>query len=245
MSTEKLQVLITKHSNEHCFIGFGNPDSKILIIGKEPALRKELQEVDNVTVLENIRRWEEYLHGEKNLPTLNNTEWKDVPFNEMRKYFNPARPFWGQLKKRNRVMPDSNEYHGNNGGTSTTWYWYQRVMDGVRGVATNRIDKVDFYNDCFITELSDVSKAYSNCGRREDTLISIQKRIELLKEPFFQDFPIVVAACGNYLDVLKGQFDIDVEKIFPNSMVIRARQLSMNVKLEEISRIISELKANL
>lgn len=235
MSKELLHQFIKNHSNENVFIGFGNPDSKVLIIGKECALKKENIDVDEVAVIENKNRWEEFLSGNKEI-----IDWKDVPRNEMRRYFNPSKPYWKQLNIRYRKLKNK-ESNNDNGGTSSTWCWYQRIFDSLLNPPAVKSPEINFFDNCFITELSAFSKAYSKDGSKTLTEQSIQERLILFREPFFQSFPIVIAACNGYVN----KYHLNMRELFPNSEVIPSNQLSMFVKIDEFNTMVENVRKSL
>lgn len=235
MSKELLHPFIENHSNENVFIGFGNPDAKVLIIGKECALKIENCDVDKVAVVENKNRWEEFLSGKKEIK-----DWKDVPREEMRRYFNPSKPYWKQLNKRYRRLKNK-QSDNDNGGTSSTWCWYQRIFDNLLNPPTVKSKEIDFFDNCFITELSPISKAYSKDGNRSLTKQSIQERITLFREPFFQSFPIVIAACNGYVN----KYHLNMRELFPNSEVIPSDQLSMFVKIDKFNNMVENVRMSL
>lgn len=66
----------------------------------------------------------------------------------------------------------------------------------------------------FITELSQIHLPYSNTADEElktARINSIDQRKELFKKDFFQNFPIVIMACGHYPTK---EFNFDIEDIF-------------------------------
>lgn len=203
--------------NNETFIGFGNPNSKILIIGKECSV--EIPELNQITNIENSTRWKEWIKNGKQ-----DKNWEDVPYDEesWKMFFDPSHPFRGELNKRRRKLKNGKW----NGGTSPTWCWYQKLLEHIRNIEEPS-KTIDFYNYCFLTELSAVSKKYSHDGDKKETIASIITRKSLFENDFFQSFPIVIAACKGYLN------NIDLKSTFPNSKVIISRQLSMNVSYKE------------
>ena len=75
--------------------------------------------------------------------------------------FHPRAPFYGQrfvIEKRNK---DGKIISGK-GGTSSTWYNYQKLINIIRGQgklsSQANITTIDFYEDCFITELNELCR---------------------------------------------------------------------------------------
>ena len=92
--------------------------------------------------------------------------------------YNPYYPYYRQKYK---ASPK-------NGGTSRSWYFYQKLVDTIYGV-TIRHDYIDFFNNCF----------------------TVKERINhLFPHSFFQSFPIVIMCCGHYVD----DFGIRPDKLF-------------------------------
>ena len=223
----------------HDFIGFGNPEADILIVGKECALDSSditAVSIDKVTNKENCERWIEVLPpNQKEL-----VNWMDVPYgeSEWRRSFNPRFAFWGQRFMCNRKSPKHPDKELT--GTNRTWYNYQKLICRMfPDKAIQHGDPLNFQDLCFITELSSVSKRMSYEGSRTETQDSIRKRLEEFKEPFYQSFPVVIAACEGYLRSMH----IDIKEIFPEAIV--CRQLSMNVSDEELDRIAAEVALQL
>lgn len=180
------------------FIGFGNPNAKILIIAKEASIDKKDEQYTR-EIKNNIDDWH------KNIDESFSQE--DVCKWDCDEEFNPLYPYKGRLNKICRRNED-------NGGTSATWYNYQKLVDKILKRPKN--EYIDFLEHCFITELSTEVRPYSG-GYSEATQRSIDIRCkELLSDDFFRSFPIVIVACGHYLDM----YNIDLEKIF-NQKYIR------------------------
>lgn len=174
---------------KHCidnqlFIGEGNPNAKILIIGKEiggsnPKTIDDIVNNSNYDIQRNIESWTN--HAGYQLHAI-----KTDVFN-----------------------------HGRN----PTWTNYQKLISQIINHDLGR-DNYDFLDYCFITEMSDIHIPRSNFSDTLSTnehrqlgklrIESIQKRTELFKMQFFQKFPIVIIACGNYVK----DFKIDIESIF-------------------------------
>lgn len=206
--------LLTKEYNEsNSYLGLGNPDSKILIIGKECSTADE-------GFLQNTKKWRE-------MPPETVEDWFDKPWNWQG--FHPRTPFLGQLFVRER---------GNNHGTSNTWMAYQKFINFVLPIQDRTIEKqpLNFYDHCFLTELS------CNCmplSRKNDiTRKSIAERLGtngVLQHPFFKKFPVIVCAFYHYFDWYN---DIPIIKSFDDDKLgIRYHFERMIVPVEAYNKL--------
>lgn len=225
------------------YIGTGNPEANILIIGKEAAI----DEVEGKGKMQHIREF-----------TNNIANWaRDVDKNQIDvEYWNgfnysPKYPYKGQLYKVDRNL---------NGGTSRTWYNYQKLYNLIFDKVGNQ--KIDFHEGIFITE---VNSSPSKLTHQADTS-SVQSRKAFIRDStFFQSFPIVIVAGLGYFEISKDRNEImdvfglkTVEKRCAvnkksqaywihhsddkTKLLINTRQLSMNVSdalLQEIAEEVS------
>lgn len=174
----------------NAYIGQGNPDAKILIIGKEHGF-------DNVEqrVLEIEKNW---------------CQWKQ--------FINEIDPTEAGYSPRYCYANRGQEFRrgAHNGGTSDTWLVYQEIINALiphQMIDGERAKKLDFFNYSFITEFSTANRPNNNNISPSDIMStdnSIKKRIQLLSSEFFRSFPIVFLCCGKYFD----EYHIDFEKIF-------------------------------
>lgn len=232
-------LLANEQWKDH-YIGLGNPNAKILIVGKECAINtKSNKEEDimlnNITYLQNYQQWKN--NADNNILEVNKWNPHDIYYDY--NLYNPLHPFYGQLYKPLRTKKDGTK----NGGTSSTWYNYQKLINYYRIRKGIPIDDscVDFFRDCFITELNELCRPNNNnltSTECYDTEMSVRSRFELICiTPYFQSqFDTVILACGNYIDKL-----LDKTKLmFGNATIIcdapefgqqnRLRQLSFNVE---------------
>lgn len=181
---------------EKLYFGEGNPNAKILIIGKEigygseenkkPSLEDILEksEVENV---KNLQYWHERLEN------------------------NYVNNYLKDMEKLFKEKPNQ------------TWGNYQKIVNGIKG--NNSTEKqFDFLNDCFITELSQISLPNSDYLKeiKADDIIrknSVEQRENLFRQSFFQKFPIIIMACGHYPTTefnkkMYGKYEFDIEEIF-------------------------------
>jgi hypothetical protein len=188
------------------FIGIGNPNADILIVGKEMAIDMSdgANEFDKklyaTTVEGNIDLWKKNIANE---PKIVIPSWFEDNEKGWSRY-NPLYPFYGQITNKTRT----------NGGTSTTEKFYQKFISKL--VPEHAEDGiVDFHLHAFTTELSTAvarkSKDVDPSKRRD----SINNREKLWKTPFFRKFPITILAVGHYprenhIDIRKA-FDVEFQ----------------------------------
>ena len=205
---KEFESLINETKNNYVgeFIGVGNPASNILIVGKEPAIPKEKKEQRLQEIVNNYKQWEVNLRNDIGID-------KVLSMDERSYEYNPLYPYKGQkflwyIEKivDGKIIPIRGE-----GGTSKTWYQYQKLWDLIRdGKKKNHSDFIDFHVHCFSTELSSANEKYSSQVTPEKRKNSINIRKRLLCHPFYQRFSIVILAVGHY----PKQHDIDIESIF-------------------------------
>lgn len=178
------------------YVGQCNPNAKILIIAKEIGMTTDDYKVRyNVEIRENFKRW---CDNERcNYRITNVPDWFDdsIVFEEK---YNALAPYYGELFLHKK---------GNNKGTNPTYFAYQKLINSLLpdDQKANQGSKLNFYNYCFITELSTNCKPMSGNKPDEATEKSINKRLinenGILRHPFFQQFPIIILACYRYVDL--------------------------------------------
>ena len=246
--------IITYCKENELFLGSGNPNADILIIGKEAAIDMEKsQEQHQREYLGNVDQWKQNIQ--------NNTQFEDVNcWFDINGIFNPLYPYKGQRNVIRSIQKDG-KIHGD-GGTSRTWRFYQKLIDAVyhNGVESSHIN---FHEYSFITELNQITAPYSNKIPKKDRLSSIEKRKPLFEENFFQQFPIVIVAAGHYIrdfdinlcELFNVEYDKQASKEFseglkenwinvhynhkgqPPKLLIHTNQLSVNIEKELIKRL--------
>ncbi len=179
------------------YLGEGNSNAKILLIGKEAGMNNaESKELNNSS--DKFK----YIENLSNETVINNL------FSLSNDYGNLGLP---KLKADIAYNP--------------TWSNYQRLINLIKGIDEQEIKRGsknnwDFLNDCFITEISQirlpksnylVENGFSNSIKEE----SIKNRAKLFQEPFFRKFPIVIIACGkDYIDNHNFEYDFNIERDF-------------------------------
>lgn len=187
--------LVFSAENHQNYIGMGNPNARILIIGREPAhdIQNENEEKEDAKQLLAKKNY-------KRDQTLNKSNWinliEEKPLTGVLwdghiEVCNPRRPFPNQKCLR---------AYGNNDGTATTWLWYQKLVDLILGREYDRpysLRPLDFHDFCFHTDIS--AAAAKNLATTDEgaKMTSVEERSrELFSHPFFRQFPIVILGIG-------------------------------------------------
>lgn len=208
-----------QYKSEKAFIGYGNPSAKILIVGQELAWDKVKQanEYEHYC-LNNIEHWEKNIKQGNNITIKSQILYpEDDIHSEAFENFNPLFPHYFNYNKLDNRKPIT-EINGIfthqylKYGANATWFRYQKL---IQFIYNKQSDYIDFFKDAFITELSGESRRHNIVVNKnlseeeqkreakmqaEQTERSIRRRCHLLKEPFFQSFPVVIFACGGYSD---------------------------------------------
>ena len=255
MELNEFQDVLIKFSQKEVkhYIGLGNPNAKILIIGKECAHEEgstsAQQECSN-----NYNQWMKLVekgHGfinEEEIPQWDGSWETFCPFAP----YNKPQRFTIERKKGDKIISGA-------GGTSATWYNYQKLINYIRelGKLDNpvNISTIDFYKDCFITELNKKCRV-NNQGltaiERKKTKENIQKRFDLMKETksFWSHFDTVILACGPYADALRKDQQL-TRDIFGDAKVIstinnrNVPQLSIAISNELLKEIAKQVEINI
>jgi len=142
------------------FIGYGNPNSDILIIGKE----KGFNYSDN--------NYNQFYNESFN----NCFYWKDLLSKQMEvsydeSFNNPIHPY---SLKPNVLSPGH------------TWRKYCQIVSKIKSLELGFDKENSFLNHCFITEMNHVPSKTSKGRHAVLNRNSYQKRIELLEDEFFK-----------------------------------------------------------
>lgn len=177
------------------FIGYGNPNAKILILGKEAAIDTNENAIQHASEInKNVESWKKNIEqkvSQDDIPL-----WRGNP-----ECMNPLYPYKGQKYKVDMKGHES-------GGTSRTWFQYQKLLNFILNREGN--GNIDFHEHCFSSDFSAETALFSKDTDKEATKHSIEERKQMFASPFFQNFPIIIAACGHYPKV----YNIDLENIF-------------------------------
>lgn len=240
------------------FIGYGNPDAEVLIIGKECAI----DPVHDKNIYElSIKK-----NGEQWLDIINNPDKQDadkIPSwfssSPLKEKFSPLFPFKGQRNVIEKRDKEGKPISGKE-GTSATWYNYQKLIDRIYPDKTKNAE-IDFLKYCFITEFSDICSPYSK--KSPEVTESIRHRTEnILNHPFFtSSFPIIIVACGHYIRQYENV--INLQELFGikwdghticvgrnwynihkgnSRILIHTNQLSMNISNQLLDKIADECR---
>lgn len=243
MNYSKIFKEAVEHSlNKTDYLGYGNPNSKILLIGKE------LAGPSNYKNEENGKFWKINIDN----PDLKIQNWRENGI-DREEFFNPLFPYKGMK------LNDQKE--------AATWRKYQKLLDYVENNFDKNKDRLyTFYNDSFLTELNDNPSNFSHLQIEERRRKSINNRVEnFFNLPFIQNFPIVIMANSHYIrdynvDVCK-LFDVEYEEgktriVNGNSnqwfnvhinkktpkLLIHTRQLSYNITDDLLKEIAFEIQ---
>jgi hypothetical protein len=155
------------------YIGKGNPNAEILIIGKELALDQNDTIAINKTSEQNALDWK---------INIENPNYEIEDWNENFTLFNPLIPYKGM--GFNPKKP------------AETWRKYQSLHDNI----FNKKSKTyNFYENIFITELNANPSKFSNLQEKEKRRLSIDERKNnFFNSDFTQKFPVIIVASGHY-----------------------------------------------
>jgi hypothetical protein len=254
MYTEKFKQVVQYCKQNNLFVGYGNPNGKVLVIGKEAAhvakedLADHLEKKKEELLQSNVAQWEHILStGE--VPNYDG----ERPISDE----NPLYAYGNQFNKKD-IRKEGKPY---NGGTSDTYTKYEKLYEQLF-LQGEKLKKINFQKEFFITELSDYPTKESYNDKEIEALRqqSIEERKCLFALPFFKDFPIVIVAAGDYpsryqidleqtFDVVyKGEIEVRKDRYFLHfskdnkRILIHSRQLSNSVSDELIAAIASEAK---
>lgn len=212
---EKLKQLIcdldAMNISPRPFIGYGNPDANILIVGKECAWESNSE--DWLKFYEpNFRHWKESFdrHGFR-------YEHGGNPYDFQSGNFHPIWPFYRQYNTTKK----------NCNGTSKTYFYYQRLIDKIQDREPH--EYIDFFENCFITELNDICRkkdAGLSKEEHKETEEHIRMRFDWIRKTnFFNQFKVVILACGPYSKKIR-EDDILRRDLFGDAFVVYCHQLS-------------------
>jgi len=254
MESINLREVVKYCTVNNLYLGLGNPDAKILIVGKEIGYGHE----------KNKKPSSEIIEADSNkLARKNWKEWVDILL-EPQKTLSRLDE---HIKDRHKIFKnekDEKEYKH-----MPTWVSYQKIVNGINGIKDIKIDRKQlqyedfFLKHCFITEYSQLRLPNSNYLGKNNEIKenSINERKCVFEQDFFKNFPIVIMACGDYVtekfienvlgvkkdfgvnwkdkdksDLLKGNW-YDVYNNEHHKILIHTRQLSTGVSNKLLSEI--------
>lgn len=198
------------------FIGWGNPNAKILLlhndpvinISKKPTSRRYTPEITN-----NKRDWENNI--------ANNTGFDEIfdNYSTTRLCGNPLYPYcWQKYQlKRQKSGISSDEY------TNLKCYQSQKLINEIFHKDSDRNANLDFYKYCFISNVSEKSARYYRLANPlEAHKTYVCNRQKFLLKDFFKQFPVIIISPylaiyrypNNYDKYIHDTFGVErVEKI--------------------------------
>lgn len=135
---------VSKEPNPY-FLGFGNPDSDIIIFEQEKAIKKDNSEQINAESIQNPFQWKEIIKNK-----ITDFNYRFIPESIFK---NPLHPYDGAPKPTN------------------TWSYYQRLIDFIYPDKPDLNINNSFFKFSFITEINhEVSKR--SLGNKRDEIRS-------------------------------------------------------------------------
>lgn len=244
-----------KEALEYCrknnlYLGEGNPNAKILIIGQECAINEERLieqgieckdgDIEKCVVNNNLDSWDNIIKID-NLTTKIEVKRAELGKSIKHVVLADFYPFFPHLGQKCSVRGFKHDKITGAEGTARTWYAYQLLVDLIRKVEKKHTNLVDFHNNCFHTELSQLPLLRNNQlpkNRENYRREGITKRAELLKMPFFKKFPIVILACGPYPEkynfIINDTFDVKDSDSLNNEIIKWCRPYRENKGIPRI-----------
>lgn len=195
--------------NNNLFLGFGNPNGKVLVIGKEhycahnypvgtDEFCNEILDIRTSDNKKNVLGWEANVQRQF-VPDFANTAFNNDS--------NPQIAWMSQNNKLNITLKDGSP----NWGTSGTYLNYQKIYQNLF-LNGQKQEKINFQKEFFLSEMNDLpSKESYNLPRLNELRKSfINERKSLFKLDFFRTFPIVIIASGHYAK----NHGFDIEEVF-------------------------------
>ena len=230
MYDKVFKELINTPCWEGHFIGYGNPNADLLIVGQEVALEEGSENWKNF-YLPNWHHWKESI--DHNLLSFKDGWERGDKLYTFPEFFSPLFPFYKQEFKRRK--------------TSDTYYWYQVLVDHFYDHEDSQIlgrqcKIIDFFKHAFITELNEQTR--KNHTIKQSVRANIQGRLDLMRvaSPFWSRFKIIVFACGHYADALQKDPHL-YQSIFGDAKPFFCGQLSGNYAKSWIEKIAPEIKS--
>lgn len=178
------ETILTAENTGIEYVGTGNPEANILIVGKESSLEKHdphiyflknnrlLWKKDKENTIQQIEKWDGMIGDESN--------------------YSPMFPYKGQLFKNS---PE-------NGGTSRTWFNYQKIANQIFGDS----DTINFHENIFTTE---ANSAPSRKTENADTRSVGNRKDFIRNSEFFQDFQVVIIDGVGYFGITESLNEIE------------------------------------
>ncbi len=187
--SDSFTEIVNQGVKEKFYIGTGNPNSKVLIVGKETAISDTnmLEKQNKKNYEQNAFDWIRNI--ENNICEITKNWIYEAYINDGYATNNPIFAFKGVK---------INEH-----GEGQTWRKYQKLCDVIFNgeMVTDKDRPYDFQKHFFITEMNDnPEKTTSKAQKEKDFKPKLKKRKDVFfKSDFIQNFPIIVLACSNYI----------------------------------------------
>lgn len=213
---QRLYDLILESDREglHPFIGYGNPDARILIVGKECALEEGSTNWKKFYQKNFYQWWKSF--KERGFSYKPGEEYKGKDYNFDDGYFHPIFPYYPQ-RNTTKISP--------------TYYYYQRLYECIFDL--KKSEYFSFFERCFITELNERCRPNNYDLKKderkiidEETEEAIRNRFDWMRRTnFFNHFEIVILACGPYANAIKSD-SLLRKDLFGDARVYYCNQLS-------------------
>jgi hypothetical protein len=254
--SDEFKKAVNFSKEKKLFLGYGNPNGKILIVGKEHYFKHSLEEnsrefYEEILKAREIENQNNVSSWEYNIENKFEPKW---PLNQ-EFYCDNSNAFTAWWNQRN--IQDKK----GNSGTSNTYLHYQKLYQNIF-LNGQKEDRINFQKEFFNTELNDLpaKKDFNlpelNKLKRE----FITMRQELFGLPFFKTFPVVIVAAGHY----PCRYNFNIEKTLgvnfiktipisgtwynlhysddQKRLLIHTRQLSTSVSKNLIEALSNEIK---
>lgn len=169
------------------YVGTGNPNSNILIVGKEVNIDIKQPDALNIQNLRNYKK--NALDWDSNIKlSLSQSEVENWKFEEYlidnNATNNPLHIF------KSVKIQEHKE--------GATWRKYQKLSDFIFEGKFNRLNdrQYDFQERLFLTELNDSPNRDTKTAKKDS--IEFRKHL-FMDSPFIQEFPVVILSCSNYI----------------------------------------------
>ena len=170
MYTKEFKEIVEKGVNEHFYIGTGNPNAKILFVGKEAGIDEFTDEDGIINYALNAKSWKKHI-VDSTCETLNYIPSKDIP---KERALRMAGHTWRkyQILHNNIYLKEKNK---------------DSKIDFLENVFTTEMNDSPSKRTQPAQQKKDFEKKLKE--RRNNFFIS----------DYIQNFPVIVLACSNYI----------------------------------------------
>lgn len=184
MYSSEFCELINHPAWENEFVGYGNPNADILIIGQEAACPEGEEDWEKF-YQHNCEQWKETVNK-----MLFAKEFDGSGEYRFPEFFNPLFPFkWQKSSPKNGV-----------GLSGSTWYWYQRLINELYpDLFRASAGRINFFEKVFITELNGQTRVNQKV-KLDDLEGNIRHRFDIMRltSSFWSHFKVILFLCGPY-----------------------------------------------